>query len=167
MVSEVCSLLYEFLLQDFGFLLYIKFYFFCFILKNTSEINKNTTHQRAINSRVKKKIYFLYLSLLFVSVLLCVLFLPCFKRGCFYDNNLEHPSLLWNVRRVPLLGEQTALSADCCSSLARGVLTWMDSFWGRFSAFILAPSRPPVPLDCCSIAHAPAFRREQLSTFKL
>lgn len=93
MVSEVYSLLYEFLLQDFGFLLYIKFYFFCFILKNTSEINKNTTHQRAINSRVKKKIYFLYLSLLFVSVLLCVLFLPCFKRGCFYDNNLEHPSL--------------------------------------------------------------------------
>lgn len=145
MVSEVYSLLYEFLLQDFGFLLYIKFYFFCFILKNTSEINKNTTHQRATNSRVKKKIYFLYLSLLFVSVLLCVLFLPCFKRGYFYDNNLEHPSLLWNVRRVPLLGEQTALSADCCSSLARGVLAWMDSFWGRFSAFILAPSRPPVP----------------------
>lgn len=145
----------------------LNFIFFCFILKNTSEINKNTTHQRATNSRVKKKIYFLYLSLLFVSVLLCVLFLPCFKRGCFYDNNLEHPSLLWNVRRVPLLGEQTALSADCCSSLARGVLTWMDSFWGRFSAFILAPRRPPVPLDCCSIAHAPAFRREHLSTFKL
>lgn len=134
---------------------------FCFILKNTSEINKNIIHQRATNLRVKKKIYFLYLSLLFVA--LCTL--PCFKGSCFYDN-LEHLSLLWNVRRGPLLGEQTARSADCCSSLARGVLTWVDSFWGRFSVFILVPSGPLDPLDCCSIAHAPAFRQEHLNTVK-
>ena len=140
---------------------------FCFILKNTSEINKNITHQRTTNLRVKKKMYFLYLSLLFVSVCCFVYFLPCFKRSCFYDNNLEHLLLLWNVRRGPLLGEQTALSPDCCSSLARGVLTWMDSFWGRFSVFILAPSRPLGTLDCCSIAQAPAFRQEHLNIFKL